>query len=60
MQHHASILGVSLGLAVLALIGCAFGLITPLHSLALAVGIVLFTAMACGLFFATLHLQKIR
>ena len=60
MHHHLSILGICLGLAALMLVGCAFGIVSTFQTISLCIGVVLCTAMAGGLFFATLHLQKIR
>lgn len=59
MNHHWSALAIGLSVAVLTFVACALGLVSPLHQIATVVGMVLVTAMACGLFFATLHLQKI-
>ena len=56
MHHHLSILGICLGLAALMLVGCAFGIVSTFQTISLCIGVVLFTAMAGGLFFATLHL----
>lgn len=60
MSHHVRVLGICLGLAALMLVGCALGIVTAFHMVALCLGVVLFTGMAWGLFFATLHLQKLR
>ena len=60
MHHHISGLAICLSLATLCFIACALGMITPFWHLAVVVGTILVISLASGLFYATLHLQKVR
>lgn len=59
MRHHFNVLFICLSIATLCFIACALGLLTSYQQFAVHCGMVLVGVLAIGLFYATLHLQKV-
>lgn len=59
-MHHISYLAVGLAVAASCFVACAIGMTTNFQTIALFSGMALFFLFTCALFYATLHLQKVR
>ncbi|MBO5753241.1 MAG: hypothetical protein J6S69_06045 [Proteobacteria bacterium] len=60
MPQHVKKLAIYYVIATLCMIGCAIGMLTSYHHIAIIAGMALVFMMTCGFFYATLHLQKMQ